>query len=302
MNVSIIIVNYNTTSLLQQCVDSIVKHTHGVSYEIIVVDNGSTEDSLIPLRQDQRIHLLEQHENLGFGRANNVGAAKAKGEHLFLLNPDTILLNDAVSFLYKHLVNTPRTGLCGGNIYDGDMTPIHSHDQLFPSILSELDTVFGHLYYKLKYGKNSWFNHTGKPIKVAMITGADMMIRRTVWEKVGGFDPSFFMYYEDSDLCARIKKLGFDIINVPQAEIIHLEGKSFNESKSRCQRYFCGRSNYFHKHYSASYNRMADLLNITTLETACLICRLTNKKQAFSKYLLRLQVYQELINNPNSAL
>ena len=297
MNVSIIIVNYNTTDLLLQCVDSIAKHTLGVSYEIIVVDNGSTEESLTALRKDQRIQLLEQHENLGFGRANNIGAAHAKGEHLFLLNPDTILVNDAISVLYQHLVNSPRTGLCGGNIFDKDMTPIHSHDRIYPSILSEMDIVFGHIYYKLRYGRNSWFNHTTKPMRVAMITGADMMIRREVWDKISGFDPLFFMYYEDSDLCVRIKEQGYDIVNIPKAEIIHLEGKSFHETKERCQRYFSGRHNYFHKHYSATYNRIADFLNTTTLAAACILCRVTAKEEARQKYSQRLQVYREISNN-----
>ena len=296
MDVSIIIVNYNTTDLLLQCVDSIVTHTQGVSYEIIVVDNGSREESLTPLRQDQRIYLVESNENLGFGRANNLGAANAKGGCLFLLNPDTILVNDAVTILYQHVLSTSRTGLCGGNIFDKDMLPIHAHDQIFPSILSELDIVFGHLYYKLRYGKNSWFNHTKTPMKVAMITGADMMIRREVWDKVSGFDPSFFMYFEDSDLCYRIREQGYDIVNVPQAEIIHLEGKSFHVSRERDQRYFNGRNCYFHKHYSATYNRIADLINITTLGIATILCRLTGKKDAWMKYQQRLEVYRELTN------
>ncbi|MBR6262848.1 MAG: glycosyltransferase family 2 protein [Prevotella sp.] len=296
MDVSIIIVNYNTTDLLLQCVSSIVSLTHGVSYEIIVVDNGSSEENLQPLRQDSRIVLLEQKENLGFGRANNKGAAAAKGRHLFLLNPDTILVNDAISILYRHLCDHEETGLCGGNIFDSEMTPIHSHDMLRPSILSELDTVLGHIYYKVVHGKNSWFNHTGKPMKVALITGADMMIRREAWDKVSGFDPSFFMYYEDSDLCVCIEEAGYDIINVPQAEIIHLEGKSFQESRSRCERYFGGRQVYFHKHYSTLYNRIADFLNISSLKAACLLSSLFGKKEKKEKYQQRLEVYHQLIN------
>jgi GT2 family glycosyltransferase len=294
MDVSIIIVNYNTTDLLLQCVDSIVTHTQGVSYEIIVVDNGSREESLTPLRHDQRIRLVESNENLGFGRANNLGAASAYGECLFLLNPDTLLVNDAVTILYQHLLSTSSTGLCGGNIYDKDMLPIHAHDQIFPSILSELDIVFGHLYYKLRYGRNSWFNHTKTPMKVAMITGADMMIRREVWDKVSGLDPSFFMYFEDSDLCFRIKEQGYDIVNVPEAKIIHLEGKSFHVSRERDLRYFSGRKRYFYKHYSATYNWIADSINISTLGVATMLCRLMGKKEAWMKYRQRLEVYREL--------
>lgn len=300
MNVSIIIVNYNTTELLQQCVNSIVTMTQGVSYEIIVVDNGSREDQLVPLRQDKRIRLLEAGENLGFGRANNAGAAQARGEHLFLLNPDTILLNDAVTILYRYLVDNPKTGLCGGNIFDNEHHPIHSHDMLRPSFLSEMDTALGHIYYKLVYGKNSWFNHSGKPMKVALITGADMMVRKEAWEKVSGFDPSFFMYYEDSDLCVCIEQEGYHIVNVPQAEIIHLEGKSFQESRERCERYFGGRFVYFHKHHSPLYNAATNMLNVASLKTASIIHGILGNKEKKEKYQQRLSVYRQYVNHPSS--
>ena len=104
------------------------------------------------------------------------------------------------------------------------------------------------------------------------------------------------MYYEDSDLCFRIKEQGYDIINVPSAEIIHLEGKSFNVSKDRDLRYFGGRQHYFRKHYSVAYNWIADSINITTLTIATVLCRLTGKKDAWMKYHQRLIVYRELIN------
>lgn len=298
MNVSIIIVNYNTTQLLLQCLDSIEAQTHGVTYEVIVVDNGSREEELPPLRQDRRITLLEQRQNLGFGRANNVGAAHARGECLFLLNPDTILVNDAVSLLYQHLASHPTTGLCGGNIFDADMQPIHAHDTLPPSILQELDIVFAHLYSKLVFGKNAWFNHTGKDMQVALITGADIMIRRAAWEAVGGFAPAFFMYYEDADLCVNVKQRGYAIVNVPQARIIHLEGKSFSESRARAERYFTGRAVFFRKHYSAFYNKVADLLNVLTLRMGVFAFCLLGKPQA-DVYRQRLDVYRQIMKQPN---
>lgn len=294
MNVSIIIVNYNTTKLLQQCIDSIVKRTKGVSYEIIVVDNHSREEEVVPLRQDGRIILLEQQENLGFGRANNIGAAHSKGEHLFLLNPDTILVNDAITILYEHLKSNPHTGLCGGNIFDSDMRPIHSHDRMPPNLLCELDIITRHIYSKLAYGKNSWFNHTQKQMKVALITGADMMVRRQAWDEVGGFDMSFFMYFEDSDLCVCIKDKGYDIMNVPDAHIIHLEGKSFHESRARVERYFAGRNVFFRKHYSLLYNKITDGINICSFRAGVTLFRLLGKEQQADIYQQRLEVYKDI--------
>ena len=115
------------------------------------------------------------------------------------------------------------------------------------------------------------------------------MIRREAWDKVAGFDPSFFMYYEDSDLCVCIEKEGYDIINVPQAKIIHLEGKSFNESRTRCERYIGGRNVYFHKHYSTAYNTIADCFNMASLKMACLLSSLLGKKGKKETYQQRLE-------------
>lgn len=294
MDVSIIIVNYNTTALLLPCIDSIVEHTHGVSYEIIVVDNGSKEEHLAPLRDDDRFTLLEMNENLGFGRANNTGAKKAVGKHLFLLNPDTLLVNDAITILYKHLETYPDTGICGGNIYNKDMQPAHSYHVLFPSILSEMDFAFGQAYRRLRYGKNAQFNHTGKPLDVAMITGADMLVRRAAWEKAEGFDPAFFMYCEDADLCQRIKAQGYRIVSVPEASIIHLEGKSFIESETHCQRILNGRFTYFKKHYSRLYNKIADILNFSSLLTAIAVCTILRKRQQRKNYQQRLCIYRQM--------
>lgn len=298
MNVSVIIVNYNTAALLLQCIDSIVEHTHGVSYEIIVVDNGSDKENIHILRNDNRISLLEMNKNLGFGQANNAGALKAKGEHLFLLNPDTLLVNDAISILYQHLTTHPHSGICGGNLFTKDMEPTHSYHVMLPSILSEMDFACGQLYRHLRYGRDAQFNHTGKTREVAMITGADMMVRREAWEKVDGFDTAFFMYCEDADLCLRIKNEGYGIVSVPEASIIHLEGKSFAESKTYCQRILDGRFTYFRKHYSPIYNRASDLLNITSLLCAITVCALLFRQQKRKNYFQRLQIYYQMAFHP----
>ena len=291
MNISVIIVSYNTAPLLLQCVESIIEHTHDVSYEIIVVDNSSEEKDLDKLRQDRRFTLIEMHENLGFGRANNVGVKQSKGDHIFLLNPDTILVNDALSILYRHLMTSPHTGVCGGNIYNKDMQPAHSYHVMPPSILSEMDFACGQLYRRIRYGKNAQFNHTGKEMDVAMITGADMMIRRTAWEEVEGFDPIFFMYCEDADLCLRIKSQGYHIVSVPDASIIHLEGKSFVESEAHCQRALDGRFTYFWKHHSRLYNICSDILNISSLLAAIVVCAILFKHQKRKNYQQRLRIY-----------
>ena len=119
--VSIIIVNYHTSHLLLHCVDAIEEQVKGVDYEIIVADNASSEEELVLLRDDKRFTLLELDENVGFGNANNAAAQMAKGDYLLLLNPDTVLLNDAVTLLFRYMDAHPEVGICGGNLYDSDL-------------------------------------------------------------------------------------------------------------------------------------------------------------------------------------
>lgn len=297
--VSVIIVNYNTSALLLDCVASVKQKVCGVDYEIVVVDNHSAEEERSMLRNDERFTLIELPVNVGFGRANNAGAEVARGDMLFLLNPDTLLVNDAVTILSRYLSEHGHVGICGGNLYDRNMQPAHSFHRLFPSILSEMDFAAGQLYRRCRYGRSAQFNAVGTPVPVAMITGADMMIRRDVWDSLGGFDKDFFMYCEDADLCYRCARAGYGVVSVPDARIIHLEGKSFHETEGHCRRVLEGRFTFFSKHYSARYNRIANLLNVATLWFAVTLCRLCRRGGAAAVYGQRLRIYRFLQQNGN---
>lgn len=295
--VSIIIVNYNTASLVKDCIESIYANSRQVDFEVLVVDNGSRPEDLSLLQGDSRFQLIASSENLGFGKANNLGASQARGDYFFILNPDTILVNDTVSLLYHYLSAHPSVGIIGGNIFDKEMNKIHSYNRMLPSIVSEVDFAFKHVFRCLRYGKNWQHNCTRHPIKVAMITGADMMIPRNVWQQVKGFDPAFFMYCEDADLCKRVLDLGYEVVSLPDAQIIHLEGKSFTHSKEHYRRFYEGRNIYFHKHYALWYNWLADILNITMLWAAVIICSIARKRLRKDDYQRRLNIYRELCNH-----
>lgn len=226
MDVSIVIVNYNTLLLVKNCIDSIIAKTACVNYEIIVVDNASTDNSKEYFSNDTRIKYIYNEKNLGFGLANNVGIKIAKGRNIFFLNPDTLLLNNAIKILSDFLDKHPKVGCCGGNLYNADLEPIHSYSMMLPSYLWELNLLFASKIEKILWGKNAQFNHTLKNRKVGYICGADMMLRRSVLDQVGCFSDSFFLYYEDTELSYRIKQAGYEIISVPKAEIQHLVGKS----------------------------------------------------------------------------
>lgn len=233
MDVSIIIVNYNTRDLTLQCLRSVYEKTKDLEFETIVVDNASADDSVESIKkQFPQVRVVESRENLGFGRANNLGLTIATGRNILFLNSDTELVNNAVRILSEYLDAHADVAVCGGNLYSKEMLPTHSFLRSFPSIKYELNQLFVRIPFLLFYGKNREFNYSGAPICVKYITGADLMIKKKVLDEVGGFDPDFFMYYEETELCFRANKAGYKIISVPDACIVHLGGASFADNNS----------------------------------------------------------------------
>lgn len=233
LDVSVIIVNYNTLKLTDECICSVMEKTSGVSYEIILVDNASTDGSREFFSSDSRVRYIYNEENLGFGRANNKGLEIASGRNVLFLNPDTLLRNNAIKLLSDYLDCHPEAGACGGNLFLADGTPGMSFGRYLPSLYEELNLFFEGLPDKLLYGENFKFNHKGKPMNVGFISGADLMVRHNVLEAVGPFNPRFFLYYEETELCCRIHRSGKTVVSVPEAEIIHLDGGMKRRSASR---------------------------------------------------------------------
>jgi GT2 family glycosyltransferase len=293
MDVSVIIVNYNTKTLLKQCLMSVFEKTHDIDFEIIVVDNASHDGSQQMLKEDfPNVLLIESQENLGFGRANNEGIKIATGRNIFFLNPDTLLLNNAIKILSDYLDENELTGACGGNLYDAFMKPAHSYDTKFPSITYELRL------YKLLSRKNREFNKTKNTFEVAHITGADLMVKKFVLDKVGVFSNQFFMYYEETELCFRIHKVGYKIIAVPFAKIQHLEGKSFYSKLdiTRIKYIAQGRQIFYSLHYSTQYIRVANFVYTCMLYLKTIIFYVINKdKYKFWNMVKKYRNNQDLI-------
>ena len=264
MDVSIIIVNYHSAEMVIDCINSIYDKTRDLRYEIIVVDNASGDGSVELLRETfgEKIAVIEAPENLGFGKANNLGAKQASGKYLFLLNPDTILVNNAIKILYDYMEAHPNVGVAGGNLLSLEGMPTPSFCREYDDLrLEKKRASWGNLLgqrirTKLNIGQNrpmAEFNHTEEPETVAYIFGADMMMPRALFEKVGGFDPDFFMYAEEEELTWRIHSQGYDVVSVPQAKIIHLEGATLNASHAFNPRQFkmrmTGAMTYFRKRF-----------------------------------------------------
>lgn len=292
MDVSIIIVNYNTSKLILDCVKSIKEKTDSISYEIIVVDNNSPhDDGLILLAENPDVIFIKALENLGFGRANNLGTKHASGEYFFFLNPDTMLINNAIYEMVNFLKTNSGVGACGGNLFDAEGRPTHSYSRLFPSIIKEIDYALRRGISKMIFGHNHEFNHTGKALEVAFVTGADLMIPRSVWNSVGGFSDDFFMYFEETELEYRINKAGFRVYSIPTAKIVHLEGKSFTLNVEREKRILRGRFVYFHKVYGKVYNNVANNLNLVLYSIGWRFYRLIKKQDVSEKYRVRKGLY-----------
>jgi len=266
MDVSIIIVNFNTKALLKQCIESVFEKTQGIEFEVIVVDNASSDGSRQMIKEVfPKITLIESPENLGFGRANNLGSTKAKGRYLFFLNSDTIILNNAVKILSDFLNDNSNVGICGGNLFDENMQSIHSYTMLLPSILSELNAFSNGYIEKILYKKDLCFNTTNSPKEVGYITGADLMIRTDLFNMLNGFDSDFFLYFEETELTFRVKKLKYKVFNIPQAKIIHLFGKSSSDSDGKIKLSLRSRRLYYKKSYNCFLNYIADGIFLLTV-------------------------------------
>lgn len=248
MDVSIILVNYKTKNLTLNSIKSIIEKTHDIDYEIIVVDNNSQDDSVEAIELEfPNVNLIRNATNSGFGSANNLAIKQAKGKYVFCLNTDTLLLNNAVKFMFDFMEKEENSdvGSCGGNLYHQDMTPAATHFN-FPNAwnCSSIFWISKQLfksYYKPKEIK--------KITEVDFVTGADLFIRKSILDKIGLFDEKIFMYYEDVDLCKRILDAGYKNILIPEAKIIHLEGKSSNNFLEKTQKSIKGKYYYLRKYH-----------------------------------------------------
>lgn len=258
MDVSIIIVNYNTRQLTCECIDSIFEKTRDICFEVILVDNASVDGSEEFFKKDKRIKYIYNTENIGFGRANNIGMNAAQGKYLFLLNSDTLLCNNALKFLFDFAENTSiKIGCIGGILLDRDGNATNSFGD-FPSIKNETRYLINRIKAKLfNFDKGTvdvYRNVREKGYSfVDFVVGADMFIPRQVIEHVGGFCPDFFMYYEETDWQMRMATSDFQRLLISGPHIIHLEGRSFDKSGLTHQKFAKAQRSmnlYISKYYS----------------------------------------------------
>lgn len=246
MDVSIILVSYNTKDLTRDCLKSVYEKTQGIEFEIFVVDNNSHDGSPEMIEQEfPEVRLIRNSENKGFGAANNIAIRQSNAKYVFLLNTDTLLIHNSVKAFFDFMENPKNCDVaaCGGIMLDayGHKTYLEFN---FPKVI---DLSF---FYKNTYGQD-----LSKEKEVDWMGGANLFVRKSSLEKTGLFDEQFFMYFEETDLCKRLKNNGFKIFFVPYSSIIHYEGASFGENNiinlNKARIFAKSKCYYFKKHYGS---------------------------------------------------
>lgn len=226
MELSIIMVNYNTGTLLRDCLNSINKNIRGILFEIIVIDNNSQDQSVKIIKEEFKgVKLIENQKNLGFSKANNQGIAQSSGKYLLLLNPDTVITSGNVFSIIQYMEMHRDIGILGTKIFDAD-GKIQLSCRSFPSFKTALFTryaLFTKLFPKNRlsadYLLSDWDHNAIR--QVDWVSGACMLIRKGLLEDIGPLDENFFMYCEDVDICLRAKKSGWKIAYFPDFSVIH---------------------------------------------------------------------------------
>lgn len=230
MDVSIIIVNWNSTEFIKQCIHSIQSTVSSLEYEIIVVDNASVDFACRTLSEAfPSVKLVCLDSNLGFARANNIGAEHSRGKKLLFLNPDTLVLGDAIERMAHQLDSNCRAGAVGCRLLNSDLTLQTSSVQPFPTILNQLlsmDWLKRHWPKLPLWGMQALYTDGCSVVDVEVVSGACIMVQSLVFESVGLFSTEYFMYAEEADLCYKIWRAGWRVCHVAEAEVIHFGGQS----------------------------------------------------------------------------
>jgi len=256
IDLSVIIVNWNTRDLLRDCLNSVYQTISGPAFEIIVVDNCSTDGSVTMLEKEfPSVIRIANRENKGFGAANNQGFSIMKGEYALLLNSDAVLTPGAVSKLWDFCRCHEKAAIVCGQLLNADGSKQNSVAS-FPSLLtlavntSLLEYLFPRRYPSKRY------EHTS-PIEVDSAIGACMMIRKKALEEAGAFDERYFFFFEETDMAYTMRRKGWRIYQVPDAVIYHFQGQSIgHQARSRIE-FYRSRYQFLEKWHSPAYCHVA---------------------------------------------
>jgi GT2 family glycosyltransferase len=252
MDISIIIVTWNTKDLLQKCLDSIYKTIHDITFEIIVIDNASEDDTVVMLKgKFPHITLIKNNRNLGFGAANNQGLRIMRGRYALLLNSDTVLTIQAVEELFTFMETHPEAAMACGQLLNTDGSKQNSIAS-FPSLLTLMTNMPLLEYLFPKRYPSKRYNYE-KPIEVDSGIGACLLVRKKAIDEVGMFDERYFFFFEETDWAYQMKKAGWKIFHIPTAFIYHFQGQSIGRNVRSRIEFYRSRYLFFRKWHSRAY-------------------------------------------------
>lgn len=254
MQLSIIILNYNVRYFLELCLQSVEAATTNLNAEIIVVDNNSNDGSCKMVKQKfPNIKLIENKENLGFSKGNNIGVQHAKGDYLCILNPDTVLPEDCFDQLFEFSKIKNNLGIFACCLIDGKGAFLPESKRHIPTPKVAMQKIFG--FDKSYYVTGIKDNSTGI---TPVLVGAFMIMETKIYKQVGGFDEDYFMYGEDIDLSYKVVKAGFDNMYYGPVKVVHFKGESTLKDANYANRFYGAMQIFYKKHLKK--NLMFDVL------------------------------------------
>ncbi|MDN3694601.1 glycosyltransferase family 2 protein [Chryseobacterium tructae] len=253
MKLSIIIVNYNVAQLLRNCLLSIQKYVKDLEYEVIVIDNASTDSSWKDLITEfPEVHFIASEINGGFSKANNTAIQAAKGEYILLLNPDTELEGFYMKEVLDFSDSQPDFGCLGIRMHDADGHFLPESKRSVPDMFNSFEKLFTN--FKKNNSKSYYRNDLEENViaEVEVMTGAFLLLKKEVYEKVGGLDEAYFMYGEDIDLCYTLIRNGYKNYYYGKASLLHHKGESTIKNDVYLNRFYGAMQIFIDKYYKES--------------------------------------------------
>ena len=245
MKLSVVILNYNVRYFLELCLKSVQESLKTLDAEVIVVDNNSQDGSCKMVKQlFPEFKLIENDQNLGFSKGNNIGLAQAKGEYICVLNPDTVVAEDTFTKILKFADKQKNLGILGCKLIDGKGEFLPESKRNIPVVSVAFQKMIGNP--SKYYANHLKENEIGK---VDILVGAFMLMRKSVFNKVKGFDEDYFMYGEDIDLSYKVLNANYDNFYFGEATVIHFKGESTLKDKIYAKRFFMAMQIFYEKHF-----------------------------------------------------
>lgn len=256
--VSVIIINYKRLDLLRNCLQSLFEYNDNKYFEVIVIDNNSEDESIENLKNVfSNLKIIKLSENVGFGRANNIATEQSEGEYFLFVNSDVLFLENSIEKMLKYYSTDHSIGVIGPKLLNRDLSFQLSAGKL-PNFFIEIkDKIIYSLSKKSRHINSLIERYFFNKIKeVEWVTGACMFIDKNTFNRVNGFDENFFLYFEDKDLCARVRNMNKKIIYYPQTSVVHLLGgsSSTKHQKEIKAIYRNSQIYYYKKHLKAFHN------------------------------------------------